>query len=699
MGRLSRGSCPLRRFFDILRRVTGEQMDHEEGKTATKEADRSTPEHPGESTARLELEEILERHGAWLESGGSTGRRADLSRAHLEGADLTDANLRSAILDHTVLNAADMLLADLQGASLIQADLQFANLLGTKFRHANLQGATLEQATGLLSSQLAGANLIGAALPTQPPTFEGLKHVAALARWANWLIIAMVFLNGLAWLRIFTTTDLRLLQNAPAVPLPGFQTILPLVPLYLFGPIAILGLYVCFHFYLQRLWDVAAALPAIFPDGRRLDAALPWFARWPARRYFRWLEEQNHPHSQLERALSFFLLYWMVPTTIFLFWGRYLTLQDVRGTTLQGLMVVGALAGALYFPRMVASAFGAEALQSANSALVAPGAKSLVGLVRRSAPLAGAALLLFLLSAGIILGGPRDSRHPVETQTWGPSTWAARALWLAGYNPYAQLTESDISAKPANWVGRDDQIALVKGANLNNLRLRYAQAYGAFFVKARLWQANLQNAYLSEADLRQANLHQASLRGAVLDRALMNHAILTEADLQKSDATQADLRDADLSHASLVGAILIDAKLDGASLYGADLREASLERASLPKADLREAILGGADFAEGNLEEAYLSSAKMYGANLERTQLRQAILTDADLRNADLRDADLQGSILNGADLSGAILQGADLRGAQGVTATQLCSASIIGGTQLDDALESGVQSQCAGHR
>ena len=73
------------------------------------------------------------------------------------------------------------------------------------------------------------------------------------------------------------------------------------------------------------------------------------------------------------------------------------------------------------------------------------------------------------------------------------------------------------------------------GASLNRLQLRYLQAYGAFLVKARLWQADLRNSYLSEADLREANLRQADLQFAVLDRAKLSRASLQETDLRNSN--------------------------------------------------------------------------------------------------------------------------------------------------------------------
>ncbi len=118
------------------------------------------------------------------------------------------------------------------------------------------------------------------------------------------MIMAMLLLNGAIWLRIFTTTDVRLLQNGSALPTQHFQNVLPFIPFYLFGPILIFGLYLFFHLYLQRLWDAMAAMPAIFPDGQRMDATLPWFARWPARSYFPRLEKNNPPLARLESLSS-----------------------------------------------------------------------------------------------------------------------------------------------------------------------------------------------------------------------------------------------------------------------------------------------------------------------------------------------------------------------------------------------------------
>jgi uncharacterized protein YjbI with pentapeptide repeats len=653
------------------------------------------PPPPASPVVIRGLAEILEQHADWLDSHGETGIQADFSRENLEDADLIDARLTDAHLNKTILKRADLMLADLRGASLLQANLKDANLLGTVFHQANLQAASLDGATGLLSRQLAGANLFGATLPVDTSPSEGLKHVRQVARKAAWFLIAFLLVNALAWLRIFTTRDPQLLRNAPAFPFFGLQADVPFVAFYLFGPVVILSLYVCFHLYLQRLWDGAAQLPAVFPDGRCLDTCLPWFARWSARMHSKWLKSTRSPLAFLEAGIAMLLLYWVAPATILLFWGRYLTLEDMRGTSALVLLVVAAITAAMGFPRMVGKAFGVDSPRPANTSKPS---RWRTLLLRSAAPI-GVGLILLLLSIGTIQGAPHDFGRTSESANPGIETWAAEVLWTAGYNPYAQLTEAEVSTKPAAWSGKDEDVAQVKGASLNRLKLRYIQAYGAFFAKARLWQADLRNAYLSEADLREANLRQADLQFVALDHAMLGRASLQEADLRNSNLNRANLRGANLSSAILSGATLLDATLDNASLYKADLRNVLLQRASLKQADLREANLENANLTMANLQETYLTSTKLSNAQLKQADLSLAILTEADLRKSDLSGSDLQGAILRGADIRGANLQGADLRGAVGLTASQICSAANRAQAQLDDNLHRDVDSLCANTR
>jgi uncharacterized protein YjbI with pentapeptide repeats len=649
----------------------------------------------GDRLTRKDLREIIENHVLWLDSLGESGNRADFSGKNLAYADLVDARLPEAHLQKANLKAADLTLADLRGATLVQANLAEATLLGTQLQQASLQAADMQGATGLLSPQLAGTNLFGAVLPESISPIEGLKLVRGTAEKAGWLMCLTLLLEGLVWLRIFTTPDSQLVKNSSALPFSGWQSTLPFIPFYLFGPVVILSLYLCFHLYMQRLWDGIAQLPAIFPDGRKLDACLPWFARWSARMHFKWLRSTRSPLAFLEAGIAILLLYWVAPATTLLFWARYLTLEDLRGTTLHILLVAGAVAAAMNFPRMAGKAFGLDTSrlsteQKASARKIALG-------IRAVPPSIG--FLLFLVSIGTFLGVPHDYRGTAESPASGIRSWAPDVLWTFGYNPFAQLTEAEVSTKPPGWTGRDEEIALVTGANLNRLKLRYIQAYGAFLVKAHLWRTDLRNAYLSEADLREANLRQVDLRFAVLDRAKLARAALPEVDLRNANLDRADLRDANLSFAVLSDATLLDATLDGVNLYKSDLHSAQLQRASLKKADLREANLENSNLTMANLSETYLLSTNLSGARLKNADLSKTILTDSSLRKSDLSGALLQGAVLRGTDLSGANLQGADLRGAEGLTATQICSAANLHEAQMDENLKQEVANLCGNMR
>lgn len=690
---------------------------------------------PAVHSAKVDLEIILEQHRDWLKSNGRRGRQADLSRLNLEGADLTDTNLQGALLNGTVLKGADLLLTDLQGASLMQANLAGANLLGARLRDANLQGATLEGATGLLAAELAGTNLTFAKLPAEVAAAEDLKYVRRRGRHAKWLISALMLLNALACWRIITVSDTQILRNAALLPFPVLRNGVPLAEFFLLCPLVIGALYLWLHMYLQRFWDVTGAMPAIFEKGRRLDKGLPWIVSWPATSYFRWLWEQRSALAGVEKAICILLLYWVTPATMTLFWGRYLTLQDLRGTILHAALIAAATTAAIHFPRSAARAFRSEesglfsqlrsesapqtpvsaenksADASPASANPAPLSdpkprriwnKKAWGKTSRSLRIpigAGFGLILCLLSIGTIGGSPHGGNPAQGIGAGSPWTWAADALWVFGYDPYARVIESEISRKPAGWTDSEDELSHVQGANLNGFRLRYMQGYSAFLVKARLRQTDLSYAYLSEADLRLANLRQASLRFAAMDQVKLNGAALQSANLEKANLIRADLEKADLSFASLNAAVLLDAKLDGAVLYSADLRNAWLERASLGQADLRQANLEGANLKMADLRSAYLSTAKMAGAKLEESQLNTAILMGADLRRTDLSNVNLQGAVLSGADLAGANLQNADLRGVVGLNAAQICAAANAHQAQLDDSLASEVSARCSANR
>lgn len=639
----------------------------------------------------LEFEDVLEQHRRWIDSDGRSGKRADLSGANFESADMIGAELAGANLFRANFQGADLLMANFRGACLVEADLREATLVGANLREASLAGARLETSTGLLAPQLAGANLLGATMPDTVSLDDELVQVDSVSRNVRKLLAVVAIACAAAWFILLRTTDARLLSNAPILPIPRAGYLMPLGAFYLVGPIFLLGLYIGIHMVLQRMWDVLAEVPAVFPDGKKLEDNMPRFVMALARSQLNWLTFKRSPTFLLESLLSTALAYWLIPATMLLFWARYLTVQDFRGTLLQItlIMVVALIARALQ-----AHENGLPSRVQKRPNILLRFFRS----VRNASPTAMtiiSGLALLLLSLGAIRGLPHNSGRG---QGWSGKdfrSWAANAFWLIGYDPFANISQASLSVLPSEGLATADDLKKVKGARLESASLRYVQAYGAFLVNARLRGADLQGAALSEADLRGANLREVNLDGAQLDRAQLSHANLTLAQLDSASMSRADLTDVDLTSAVLTNAVLVDAHMDGANLYGALLGRARLDRASMQKADIRGAHLEGAEMARVDLRGAYMGSVKLGGAHLENALLGGAFLDDANLQNADFTGASFTGAILSGTNFTGAKLTNADFRGALQVTASQICAAGDRRGMLLDDALQSQVSALC----
>jgi uncharacterized protein YjbI with pentapeptide repeats len=660
------------------------------------------PEHSADdqdgSVAGAVFDERLARHREWIESRGATGKKVEFLVVDLEGAELIGVNLRFADLHDANLKATDLLLADLRDTSLVRANLEDACLVGANLEGANLQGASLETAMGLVPRQLAGANLHEASLPPSILGFEALAEFERGSRTAFRFFVANLSASLLSWLIIWRTKDIQLLANLSVIPFlrsPAAAAALPAAQFYLIAPALLFIVYLVSHFRLQQLWDSVLELPAVFPDGRALGEHEPRLILGLLRAHFRWMNREAASTRLIEKAVSLLVVYWLVPLSLLLYWARYLTLQEIHGTILQELLVVAATGIAVYSTARVGRP--EEKWASQLNAV-----QRLVEEFRKAGPVAVAivfGVILTFLSAGTMGGVPHDRARAKQYRAASIRRWATSLLWLVGFDPYAELTDSAISTAPPNWNGADDKLSSVKGARLNDSNFRYAQAYGIFLVNAHLWRANFEGASLSAADLRGADLGESNLPFAILDQAHMNHANLNRANLDGANLGRADLREANLSYCSLVNTSLVDARLNGATLYGARLASATMVRANLEKADLRESHLEGANLDYADLEQAYLWSAKLGGANLDNAQLGGAIFVDADLRGADLRGAQLSGTILTGADLSGTDLDGVDLRNASGLSANQVCSAKSRRWILVNELLEPQVEARCgAGH-
>jgi uncharacterized protein YjbI with pentapeptide repeats len=661
-----------------------------------KAASISQLESPASSGRDWHLEERLAGHLEWLDSHGKSGTRADLSDANLEGQELIGVKLKFADLHDANLRAADLLLADLRDASLVRADLEDSCLVGANLEAANLEGASLETAMGLVPRQIAGANLRDAQLPPHIMEFPAAARFARASRIAWRCFAPLIPAILISWLIIWKTKDAQLLTDSALIPYLHSRTAaaaMPTAQVFLLAPLLLFSLYLVFHFQLQKVWEAVMELPAIFPDGHPLDDGGPGIVVGLLRAHFWWINRDGSSTLWVEKTVSVLAAYWAVPFTLTLFWARYLTMQESKGTLLQALLVAIAAGVALHATLKTGRAQELWATERKWAARFAAVLRNISPAVMAS--VLGAALLL--LSVGTMTGIPHDRSRAPQYGRANIRRWAADVFWAAGFDPYADVTEAAFSRKPANWSGANSQISSVKGPELNEANFRYAQAYGVFLANAHLWQSDFEGAYLSEADLRGADLGHGDLRRAILDGALLSGANLNRARLDGAVLARADLRWANLSYASLSNAMLVDSRLDGATLYDAQLFSASLARADLEKVDLRGSYLNLANLDHTDLQQALLWSAKLPGANLYGAKLQSAVAIDADFRGADLREAQFAGTVLSDANLAGANLDGADLRGALELKASQVCSSKSRRGALLDDALAMQVTTECGG--
>jgi len=641
--------------------------------------------------------------------------KADLTQAELQNADFGWTQLQEAVISNADARSANLYTADLRGATLIGTDFQGARLVGARldpsvsrwqedgqerteerrtnvahadFRGSDLSDADLSDVVGLQAQALAGAALTNAKLPEAILKFEGLAHVAEIAKIARPIFLALLLGCVYGWLTIGKTTDASLVTNSSASSLPIIETEIPIVAFYWVAPLVLLAIYFYFHLYLQRLWSGLARLPAIFTDGEALhEKAHPWLIGGIVQAHSPRLWDRGGAFAALENAVAVVLAWWIVPLTLVGFWLRYLPRHDWWGTLWHlALIVIAIEFGVASHRRAVGtlSSLGYREGRSASTKLWLAAGQLLQSGLRPVTLLLCA--LLALTSAGAIEGDPRP--EPAAPFTG----WIPTLLESFGYRAYADLTEAEVSLRPEDWWKDEDPKRVINRANLQNADLRYAQAHSAFLVQADLRGAWLMGADLRESLLMAANLKEANLRDAELDRAALQGANLSgaylwqarlfEAQMQGTILTGARLQKADLGYIEAEGA-----KFIGARLQDADFRYANLQNAILGEARMERVAMGGArlqnaDLRGSKLTEAYAAHAQLQNAVLEFASLQGAKLNEANLRGAKLKNAQLDNT-----NLERARLEGADLHLAHGLTQTQLDQACGDEQTRLPDGL------------
>lgn len=167
------------------------------------------PEFEGE-TIEIELDEIIENHNKWLNSGGKEGERANLKGINLSKANMVKANLSKGDLRQADLSYANLIRANLSEANLNEANMTGVNMKWTNLSRADLSGAVLSDVdfTGvnLEGAILCRANLVGATLT------EG--QLDAVVTDEN-----TVFPDGLRFAEKFESIELGPVEGIPKQPL------------------------------------------------------------------------------------------------------------------------------------------------------------------------------------------------------------------------------------------------------------------------------------------------------------------------------------------------------------------------------------------------------------------------------------------------------------------------------------------------
>jgi uncharacterized protein YjbI with pentapeptide repeats len=619
-GRADLSGVDLRRQDAILRAAELQEANLERAQLQRARLNHAQLQRARLSHAGLQEADLFYAQLQEADLSAAQLQEADLSAAQLQGADLSAAQLQGANLPHAQLQGAYLWAAQLREAHLETANFEqlavtedgkpgqarSADLTNADFRDADLSNARLSTVTGLRAEKLGGAVLTNAKLPDDVARFDQLTHVAETSRNAITVFFGLLAASLYSWLTIATTTDVALITGTASSPLPIINTNIALSGFYLAAPLILLAVYFYFHLYLQRLWSDLASLPAVFPDGVELDRkAYPWLLNGLVRKHFKKLELAQRPLTRVENVVSILLAWWVVPFTLLAFWLRFLPRHDWLGTSLQVVLIaVATWFGVHSYQLAVRTLRRATAMDEEKGGGPKPPLQ--VRMWRSIGRYRPGGMEAAGFGVGIVMALSLDAAIRPGTD------WLTALGSGLGYETYAELTDEDISTKPSEWTGRDEtaavEIAQVKGADLEDMDLRNAEARGAFLVKARLQGADLRGSYLLRADLREAQL--AGLREA------QSEASIAVADLRGAYLIGANLSGANLSHGKLRGVNLVGANLSRADLVGANLSRARLITANLSGANLSSANLSGADLRGANLSRARLDDANLSGANL-----------------------------------------------------------------------------------
>ncbi len=116
---------------------------------------------------------------------------------------------------------------------------------------------------------------------------------------------------------MLSTTDVTLVAGNSTLALPIVSTPIPITTFFLVGPMLVLAVFCYMHLAFQQLWEIASALPAVFPDGRPLhERAYPWISVTLIRSQFPLLKDNMPGLARVQIIVARLLIWWGVPFTL-----------------------------------------------------------------------------------------------------------------------------------------------------------------------------------------------------------------------------------------------------------------------------------------------------------------------------------------------------------------------------------------------
>lgn len=372
--------------------------------------------------------------------------------------------------------------------------------------------------------------------------------------------------------------------------------------------------------------------------------------------------------------------------------------KDVSGLNLEGRNLCDAdCTGTIFFGcRMAgvrfdhANLFGAD-LQDADLTRASMRRADLRGVCLRGADLTGADMFEADLREGAIAAA--DKQMGLRILEHLNRAGSVDGAILAGAN-LERSRLSGVMAVKADFTDATLKDAKLIRANFKQATMTGANLAGADLSGADLSGADLQDAILVGAKTLSWNVTSANMEGVLTDKPagtavedlpyktmIRDHARWCEtggADGKPSKFDGADLRALesvrgfDLTALSAKGAVFYGldmegVQLQGAHLEGADLRACNLRRADLRGAQLVGAKLAGADLREAQMGPLLLGADRVMPCNLANANLKGADFSAADLRQAVMTDADLSRANFVGAQLRQIDLTRARREGARGL--------------------------------